>query len=164
MWLLAIILMFLAPVILVYSFAARAQARATRAGENSGTVGLAIRMWAYQQVVPPVALLAVFFWVTLFLWMAGDIGSGKVQPEPLYPRPNPPPGYQWGPNDSLSPIEKAHTVHSRVASRPAGRTANGPSDDANGELSGDSRWPDYYPALPLRSPPASPVRPTSTGN
>jgi hypothetical protein len=128
MWLLAIILMFLAPAILVYSFAARAQARATRAGENSGTVGLAIRTWAYQQVVPPVALLAVFFWVTLFLWMAGDIGSRKVQPEPLYPRPNPPPGYQWGPNDSLQRTENANTAPGRAASRTARRKENGNPD------------------------------------
>jgi hypothetical protein len=164
MWLLAITLMFLAPVILVYMFAARAQAQATRAGENSGIVGLAIRTWAYQQVVPLVALLAVLFWVTLFLWMGGDLGSGRVQPEPPYPRPNPPPGYQWGPNDSLRPVEKAQIVPSRAASRPAGRAANGPLDDMIGGLSGVSRRPNDYPALPMKSPPASPGRPTSTGN
>ncbi len=162
--LLALVLMFVSPLVLVYLFAARAQARAARAGEDSGPIGLAIRIWAYQQVLPPVALLAMFFWVTLFVMVSGG-GSSPVTAPPPPATTAPPAGYEWGPNDSLRRIvraaptrrrtppgiinQKAKEAASDLVSEDAGARASRWSE-AYPALPPDDRWPNAYPALPPR--------------
>ena len=149
--LLALNLMFVAPVIMSYLFAARAQARATRAGENSGALGMAMRLWAYQQVVPPVALLAMFFWVTVFVMVDGG-GPRTFTPQAPPAKSAPPPGYEWGPNDSLRRIGRAAPTGWRRPSGTPKRKAKGPATDPGAEGTSarprESPWSEPSPALP----------------
>ncbi len=161
--LLALVLMFLCPLVLIYLFAARAQARATRAGEDSGAIGMAIRIWAYQQVLFPIALLAMFFWVTLFVMVSGG-GPSTVTAPPPSTKTAPPAGYEWGPNDSLRRIVRAAPATRRTPSgiinqkaKPASdlvsedaRARASRSSEAYPALPPDDRWPNAYPALPPR--------------
>ncbi len=118
MWALVVILMVASPWILMYVFAARAHARATRAGENSGAVGLAVRVWAYQQVLLPLAFLIVLFLITAMYIIGNSDRRSTAQSKPQVTKEDPPPGYQWGPNDSLRRIEKPQRAPRRVASQP----------------------------------------------
>ncbi len=115
MELLAIMLMFTTPTILIYIFAARAHARAARAGDDGGEIGYAMRYWAYRQVVPPVALLAMFFWTTVFVVASPDGWRRAPSAPPVERKVVPPPGYTWGPNDSLQRIESSQLAPRRTA-------------------------------------------------
>ncbi|MFI5340920.1 MAG: hypothetical protein ACHQ7N_13915 [Candidatus Methylomirabilales bacterium] len=70
----SLLIIILAVPCLIWYLAARDHRRAERAGQVEGTVGLAIRLWAWKQVAEPLAFLAI---VLYFIFLT--IGSCIVQ-------------------------------------------------------------------------------------
>lgn len=56
---------YVALPVCVLVLALRSQHLAKRRGQDAGTVGLAVRMWAYQQVLVPIVLALVLLAVLI---------------------------------------------------------------------------------------------------
>lgn len=86
-------------ILLMVILAVRDHVKATRAGKGHGTVGLAVRLWAYQQVVSGI----VFATVLLVILLAIGVHHARERSRPPAP-PAPPRAHRLITNKNWKPI------------------------------------------------------------